>query len=152
MLPDYMVPSALVVLEEMPLTPNGKLDRRGLPAPDQSKLTEGEYRTARTPQEEVLAGIWARVLGVKQVGIDDNFFELGGHSLLATQVMSHIRKNLQIDLPLRTLFESPTVAELSVTVEEARKMNAAAQVPAMAPVSRDLYRARRSDSGVITIP
>ena len=112
-LPEYMVPSAFVLLDAMPLTANGKVNRRALPAPEQSR-TEGlsDYRAPQTPVEEMVAAIFADVLRVERVGIDDNFFELGGHSLSATQVVSRIRQNLHVDLPVRALFESPTVAEL----------------------------------------
>jgi amino acid adenylation domain-containing protein len=117
-LPDYMVPAAFVELESMPLTPNGKVDRRALPAPDQERpeLEEG-FVAPRIPTEEILAVIWAEVLRVKQVGIHDNFFELGGHSLLATQVISRLRQAFGIELRLQTLFEAPTLGELSERLE-----------------------------------
>ncbi|MBA3767233.1 MAG: methyltransferase domain-containing protein, partial [Acidobacteria bacterium] len=112
-LPEYMVPQAFVLLDEMPLTPNGKVDRRALPAPDRTRPElEAEYVAPRSAVEEVVAGIWSEVLDVEQVGVADNFFELGGHSLLATQVVSRLREALQVEVPLRTLFEQPTVAGL----------------------------------------
>ncbi|MBD2385751.1 non-ribosomal peptide synthetase [Cylindrospermum sp. FACHB-282] len=113
-LPSYMLPSAFVTLEKLPLTPNGKIDRRALPAADISRtdLTT-DFVSPRNPTEEMIAGIWAQVLGVEQVGINDNFFELGGHSLLATQLISRIRQTLGVDLALRSLFASPTIAELA---------------------------------------
>ena len=121
-LPDYMVPSVFVFLDSLPLTPNGKVDRKALPAPDGRRLERGEDVSApRTPVEEMLAGIWAQVLKLENIGIHDNFFDLGGHSLLATQVISRLREVFQIDLPLRSLFESPSVAGLAERIEEARR-------------------------------
>jgi acyl carrier protein len=112
-LPDYMVPSAFVMLDALPLTPNGKVDRRALPAPDASRdaLSAG-YVAPRSAAEQVMAELWSEVLGVERVGVQDNFFELGGHSLLATQVVSRTREALQCEVPLRKLFELPTVAGL----------------------------------------
>jgi amino acid adenylation domain-containing protein len=116
-LPDYMVPSAFVFLDTLPLTPNGKVDRQALPAPEQTRPElEQTFVAPRTRVEEVLAGIWNELLGIERVGIYDNFFELGGHSLLATQVMSRIHKALQVEPPLRTLFEKPTVAGLATAI------------------------------------
>jgi amino acid adenylation domain-containing protein len=116
-LPDYMIPSAFVQLDTLPLTPNGKIDRRSLPAPDKSKLElENFFVAPRTAVEEILAGIWAKILHVERVGIHDSFFELGGHSLLATQVISRIRETFRMELPLRCLFESPTVEKLAQTI------------------------------------
>ncbi|MEG4288204.1 amino acid adenylation domain-containing protein [Microcoleus sp. C2C3] len=120
-LPDYMLPSAFVSLEAIPLTPNGKVDRNALPAPDASSLSQSMgFVPPRTPTQEVLGGIWAEVLGLEQIGIYDNFFELGGHSLLATQVISRLRQAFGVELPLRCLFESPAIAQLSESIEAAR--------------------------------
>jgi amino acid adenylation domain-containing protein len=116
-LPEYMMPSTFVVLEALPLTPNGKVNRQALSAPDPSRELEKAYVAPRTPVEEVLVGIWASVLGLKQVGVHDNFFELGGHSLLATQLTSRVRDAFQVELPLHTLFEAPTVAGMAKYID-----------------------------------
>ncbi len=113
-LPDYMLPAAWMLLDSLPLTPNGKVDRRALPAPEGGRLGAGAvYVAPRTALEELLAGVWAEALGVDRVGADDNFFTLGGHSLLATQVVSRIGEMLETEVPLRRLFEAPTVGGLA---------------------------------------
>jgi acyl carrier protein len=118
-LPDYMVPSTFVFVDAMPLTPNGKLDRKALPEPNRSnsRLPDA-FAAPRTLVEELIAGIWAEVLKLDKFGIHDNFFDLGGHSLKATQVVSRLCETLRMPLPLRALFEAPTVAELAVRVEQ----------------------------------
>ncbi|WP_116121159.1 non-ribosomal peptide synthetase, partial [Archangium gephyra] len=128
-LPEYMVPSAFVALEALPLTPNGKLDARALPAPETSLAASSHYVAPSSELEQRLAGIWAQVLGVKQVGIHDNFFELGGHSLLATQVVSRIRSAFQVELPLRALFEAPSVASFAAHLSSALQSGTALQAP-----------------------
>ncbi|HEV3052479.1 MAG TPA: amino acid adenylation domain-containing protein, partial [Longimicrobium sp.] len=128
-LPDYMVPAAFVPLERLPLTPSGKLDRRALPAPEHAAGTDA-YVAPRTPVEEVLAEIWAEMLRLEQVGVTESFFELGGHSLLATRVVSRVRQVFGVELPLRALFEGPTVAELASRVEEMRRVG----LPVLPPV------------------
>ncbi|NPC83010.1 non-ribosomal peptide synthase/polyketide synthase, partial [Pyxidicoccus fallax] len=111
-LPEYMVPSAFVFLEVLPLTPNGKLDRKALPPPDASNPSGG-FQAPRLPTEQQLANIMAALLRVERVGVDDSFFALGGHSLLATQLVSRIRATFGVELPLRAVFESPTLSGLS---------------------------------------
>jgi amino acid adenylation domain-containing protein len=118
-LPDYMVPAAVVRLDRLPLTANGKLDRRALPAP-QPQSGGGDRQTPRTPVEQVLAGIWAELLGRERVGRNDHFFDLGGHSLLVTQAVSRIRQALGVGLPLRQLYESPVLKDLARQVERRR--------------------------------
>jgi hypothetical protein len=118
-LPQYMVPVSFVVLDKLPLTPNGKPDRRALPSPDQVRADGSAMFVApRNAAEEILAGIFAEVLALDRVGVDDNFFELGGHSLLATQVTSRVRDSFERDVPLRVLFERPTVAGLAEALLE----------------------------------
>jgi amino acid adenylation domain-containing protein len=118
-LPDYMVPSAFVFLEALPLTPNGKIDRRALPAPSPSRPDlDISFVAPRTPIEEELARIWTEVLSVDQVGVHDSFFELGGHSLTATQVISRVISNFRVELPVQSLFEAPTVAEMAVIITQ----------------------------------
>ena len=116
-LPEYMVPRAYMVLESLPLTANGKVDRHALPIPETITFHNQDYVAPRSQVEELLAEIWAKVLGKEQVGVHDNFFELGGHSLLATQLTSRIRDTLQIDLPVRNLFEAPTVEQLAKYID-----------------------------------
>jgi len=135
-LPEHMVPPTLIMLEKLPLSPNGKVDRDALPIPDD--LVAGpvsDFVKPRNPIEEVLAGIWSGVLNRERVGIHDNFFELGGHSLLATQVVSRVQAALQIDLPVRRTFEFPTVAELSDwMLQEADKSGQVSDIEARASI------------------
>ena len=121
-LPEYMVPSAYMLLKSLPVSENGKVDRSALPIPIHfGEAQEQNFVAPRTPIEEALAAIWAEVLGVEQVGVYDHFFvELGGHSLLATRLISHIRDAFSIELPLRCLFEKPTVADLAVAIVQTR--------------------------------
>jgi amino acid adenylation domain-containing protein len=119
-LPEHMVPSALVVMEAFPLTPNGKVDRRALPAPEPARLgSEAACVEPRTATEQRLAAIWAEVLRLESVYVDDNFFDLGGHSLLATQLATRVREAFSITLPLQKIFEAPTVAALAQVVDAA---------------------------------
>jgi acyl carrier protein len=119
-LPEYMVPSALLVLERLPLTASGKVARQELPAPETTggRWGRGAYVAPQTAVEEVLAGIWSEVLKVADVGRDENFFALGGHSLLATQVVSRVQELFKLRISLRTMFETPTVAGLAASLLE----------------------------------
>jgi amino acid adenylation domain-containing protein len=119
-LPGHMVPAHFVILDALPLTPNGKVDRRLLPVPERSASERVAYLPPRTPIEEILAGIWAEVLGVERVGVEDNFFELGGHSLLAMRIVSRARQALSVELPVRDLFVAPTPSSLAARIEALR--------------------------------
>jgi aspartate racemase len=135
-LPDYMVPAAFVPVPSLPLTPTGKVDRRALAAVEVTAAAAGhDQRPPQTRRERQIAAIWGEVLGLGEIGADDDFFTLGGHSLLATQVISRIRKSLGVEIPLRTLFERPTVATLAAALPEAG--------PQEAPVRRVRKVARR---------
>lgn len=114
-LPDYMLPSIIVEVQALPVTPNGKLDRNALPTPDYTDATS--TRSPRNEREKVLCRLFAEVLGVEAVGIDDNFFALGGHSLLATRLISRIRAELDTDLPIRAFFDTPSVAEIATSLD-----------------------------------
>jgi amino acid adenylation domain-containing protein len=137
-LPEYMVPSAFVRVDALPVTSNGKLDRKALPAPEGARGEAAHAAVApRNPTEEVLAAIWEGVLGTAPVGVLDNLFEMGAHSLLATQVVSRIRESLGVELPLRVLFEEPTVAGQAGRIEAARAAEDGVQLPPVVRVPRD---------------
>ncbi|HEU4435059.1 MAG TPA: phosphopantetheine-binding protein, partial [Pyrinomonadaceae bacterium] len=146
-LPEYMVPSAFVMLDALPLTPNGKVDRKRLPKPERMHA-EAEYVAPRTPVEEVISSIWSAVLRLERVGIHDNFFELGGHSLLATQVTFSIREKLGVELPLRRIFETPTVAGLAELVATSNVH----ETPTIKPLSRDRYRVKGFTPQALSLP
>jgi acyl carrier protein len=151
-LPEYVVPSTYIMLDALPLTPNGKVDRRALPAPEWSKRELGEaYVAPRTPIEEVLADIWSQVLGVERVGIHDSFFDLGGHSLLATQVIARARDAFQVALPVRMLFETPTIAGLALATEKAMADDVKSPAPAITSAPRRWHRVNRTPSGMQSI-
>jgi amino acid adenylation domain-containing protein len=137
-LPAYMIPAWFVLLDALPLTVSGKVDRHALPAPQRvAGETDAVFVAPRNQIEELVARVWADVLGLERVGAEDNFFELGGHSLLATQVISRIREALQIELALHTIFESPTAAGLAVVIEETMRAGQRLQRPALRPVPRN---------------
>jgi hypothetical protein len=116
-LPDFMIPSAFILLDSLPLTPNGKLDRKALPLPDRSRPDlEGNFIAPRTPIEKRLAQVWSEILRVEPIGVNDNFFDLGGHSLLATQVISRLRLVFHQEIALRALFDAPTIGEMAVAI------------------------------------
>ncbi|HJX27374.1 MAG TPA: amino acid adenylation domain-containing protein, partial [Thermoanaerobaculia bacterium] len=135
-LPAYMIPSSFQLLPALPRTLNGKIDRRALPA---GASAAAAFVAPRTPMEEVLAGLWSEVLGLEKVGVHENFFDLGGHSLLAGRVVSRLHAVFGVELPLRTLFERPSVEKLAVAVEEARTGRVESAAPPLVPVPRDRH-------------
>jgi len=140
LLPEYMVPAVVVVLEAFPLTPNGKINRQALPAPEYTRIeSDTAFLAPRTPTEEIVAALWAEVLRLDRVGVHDNFFEQGGHSLSATQVVARIRESLAVDLPLRALFEAPTVAGQAERIEELKRQDAGVAFP---PLVRAEHKGR----------
>jgi len=144
-LPRYSIPVAFVRVDAFPLSPNGKIDRRALPFPGSSRLAgETGFVPPSTALEIELAQIWTEVLQRDLVGIHDNFFELGGHSLLATRLVSRYREAFAVELPLRQLFEAPTVAELGHLIESKREQSPVSSAPAIVRVPRDRYRLRSS--------
>ncbi len=143
-LPDYMVPALFVALEVLPRTPNGKIDRKALPAPGIADMQTVAFVAPRTPLEETLAQMWSELLGIERVGVHDSFFELGGHSLLITRLNARLRDTLQVELPLRAIYEGPTVAELAGAIQRARQHSPQAQEQTIAPVSRAAHRTKLS--------
>ncbi len=136
-LPEYMVPSSFVLIDALPLSPNGKVDRQRLPAPDSTRPEAGPVLVApRNSIETRLAEIWRELLGLERIGVEDDFFELGGHSLLATQAVSRVREAFGVELPLRTFFEGPTVAAVAGEVESLRLWGGA-DIPPIVPVPRE---------------
>src|SRR5438128_850616 len=141
-LPDYMVPQAVVVLAKLPLNANGKVDRQALPEPAAAIQTRA-YVAPRTTTEQTIAAIWAEVLrrDQNQISVDDNFFDLGGHSLMATQVISRLRERFAVEIPVRVMFDEPTVIRLAEKVEQAQQSSGDDEEDmAIAPVSREAYR------------
>jgi amino acid adenylation domain-containing protein len=136
-MPEYMVPWTFVALERMPLTANGKLDRKGLPAPQEMAPIETDYVAPETSTERAVAAIWHEVLGLPRVGLNDNFFELGGSSLVAAQVISRVRQVFAVELPLRALFENRTLVSLAQRIAELKAEAAVSAIPPLVPASRD---------------
>jgi hypothetical protein len=140
-LPDYMLPSFIVVLDSFPLTVNGKVDRCALPPPQSIYLESGKnFEAPRTATEEVLASLWSKLLGISHFGIHDDFFELGGHSLLATRVVSQVREIFQVQIFVRQFFEQPTIASLAEIIEKSEIDAAEIQRGKIVPLPRDAYR------------
>jgi amino acid adenylation domain-containing protein len=137
-LPDYLIPSTFVMLDTLPLTPNGKVDRRALPAPNGGRDGDREYVAPQTEDEQIIANIFANILGIENVGIHDNFFELGGHSLLATQLISRLRQIFEVEISLRTVFESSSVAQLKQTIDRLRIEVQELSIPKIERISPDI--------------
>jgi surfactin family lipopeptide synthetase C len=151
-LPEHMVPSVFALLDSLPLRANGKVDRRALPPPgDQRPVLGTSFVEPRTPLEKDLAGIWSDILGVWQIGVNDNFFHLGGHSLLAMRVVSRVRGAFQIELPLRKLFESPTVAGLARCIEEQQAKTSEEPIPQVTSQATEAEVQELSDEEVNTM-
>jgi acyl carrier protein len=148
-LPDYMVPTAFLALDALPRTPNGKIDRLSLPAPEGLERAEADgYLAPRTPVEEILCGVWAKVLGLDRVGVRDDFFALGGHSLRAVQIVARLRDALGVDVPLPAVFQAATVEALATEVERAVR-GGGAQTESMEPVDRPAAAFARAGGGVV---
>jgi amino acid adenylation domain-containing protein len=146
-LPDYIVPTAFVILDSLPLTPNGKVDRRALPALNATQSLSPEFVPPRSPLEAEVANLWATVLRVPQVGAFDQFFDLGGHSLLATQLIAQVQDQFQVQLPLRSVFESPVLADFAAQIAQAKSALAQPQLNAITRLDRQSYRLQHEDSG-----
>jgi SAM-dependent methyltransferase/acyl carrier protein len=144
LLPEHMVPASFVILDELPLLPNGKLDRRALPAPEAVRPDLPQSFVAPRPGiEQSLAGIWSDLLGLSQVGIHDNFFDLGGHSLLTTQLISRVRDLFKVELPLRQVFQQPTIAALAIVIEHEQNNGAPSNMPKIIRLDREARRLAR---------
>jgi amino acid adenylation domain-containing protein len=143
-LPDYMIPAAFMVLEKIPLTANGKVNRRDLPAPNWGRNAIVSAIAPTSPTEQKLTNIWTDLLGLKNVGIQDNFFQLGGHSLLATQLTSRIRDTFNVELPLQKVFETPQIAPLASAIETLQNSRTTQVDIGIVPLSRDAHRRLRS--------
>ncbi|MFP5264068.1 MAG: amino acid adenylation domain-containing protein [Blastocatellia bacterium] len=135
-LPDYMLPSAFVALDALPLSSNGKIDRKALPSPDNASSDAGSFVAPRNPTEEVLCAIWCEILEIERLGVEDNLFERGAHSLLVTQVLSRVRKTFRVEPPLRQFFEAPTVAGMARTIERCQSDTEGLTAPTIVPIKR----------------
>jgi acyl carrier protein len=150
-LPEYMQVQWVVAVAELPLTANGKVDRRALQAME-IEVASSQSVLARTPVEEILVAIWAEVLGRETVSVHDNFFELGGHSLLATQVISQVCKRFGVEVKLRSFFEQATIAGLASLIELAQQARARSNVPSIIKASREQYRMNVSPRDTLVLP
>ena len=147
-LPAYMVPSAIMFLEALPLNSNGKIDRRNLPLPESSRPEyEKQLVAPRNSLEEEVVASWSRILGIEQISIYDDFFALGGDSLLATRVTSSLRTSLAVEIPLRGFFEAPTVAQLAEIIMRLKEQQVMSQTPTLRKLSRQAYRLPEASVG-----
>jgi hypothetical protein len=152
-LPEYMTPSVFVQLEALPQTPNGKVDRKALPAPSGDRPDLGrEYVAPRTPTEDLVAGIWRESLGLELVGVHDNFFELGGHSLLAAQIVAKVSEAVHTEIPLIAIFESPTIEGLAAVVERAVASETKRPALVIRKFSREAFKLKASTARGLKIP
>jgi acyl carrier protein len=146
-LPAYMVPAAFMLLDAFPLNSNGKIDRRVLPMPDYNhREQQDDFVAPRTPLEKEVANSWSQVLGIQLVGLHDNFFALGGHSLLAMQVTTRLQSTLHVDVPIRSFFEAPTLAQLTEAITHLQVQDAGTRLTGLRPRSRKAYRVPASSS------
>ena len=137
-LPDHMIPSAFVALDALPLSANGKVNRKALPSPDGTRpLLDRPYVAPRNPTEQAVASVWSEALAMDRVGVHDDFFELGGHSLTATQVISRMREQFRVEIPLKSLFEKPTVAHLAALIDRGEELGPVWSAPPIELVVRD---------------
>ena len=142
-LPEYMVPADFIVLDEWPRTANGKIDLQALSSPPEAPAeSKAVYQPPQNELEQLIAGLWQEVLFVEAIDRDDNFFDLGGHSLLAIQFITRVRQTWQVELPVRALFKSPTVAGVAETITQLQSNNEKVNVPAIMPIARESRRAR----------
>jgi acyl carrier protein len=154
-LPDYLLPSGWVALEALPMSANGKVNRRALPDPSESLGQRTAQVAPRTPTEAVIVKLFAQLLGVEGVGVEENFFDIGGHSLLATQLVSRLIEAFDLQLPLRTLFSSPTPAALAVIIDKMKvtaDTNTKIDAPKITKISRERRRVQRSSQEELKLP
>ena len=137
-LPDYMIPSVYMKLDAMPLTPNGKIDRKALPEPDYEQMMSNSYVAPSSETEKQLVEIWSEILDVDKVGVQDNFFDIGGHSLMATQVISKIREVFQCEIPLRDIFDEPNIENLAKIIDEVLADGGASSVESIQRIDRSI--------------
>ncbi len=147
-LPEYMIPRVFISVDKLPLTANGKIDFRKLPKPEPfSAISNETFVAPQTEVQTVLANIWSTVLGLPEIGVFDNFFDLGGHSLLATQVIARVRQSFNVELPLRALFDSPTVASFCESIEKAKQVAGETTIEPISLAARPARRAIKSEDG-----